>query len=244
MSADRVRRVFGPALDEVSGPFCSALAEGQIDHESGGRERVVVADKVNGGSELGGAAIYVAHGESGRPLPRGYGPARWNLDPFHPYSTVVMQQLMAADLLRDLTKALMDGGFRVPASTEPAIWNVFFLLRHSIGTVKGSLIPLLRRASAATGSKNPSSLVLWCERAGAGKMPKIGRQSPGLVYKRICRCLAVVRHCTRMPPVVQSSVSFDPSKVAPFNSRVVRLAIVAERKRAAVGGARNADGSA
>lgn len=243
-ASELTEREFGRALDEVVGPLCRALAAGQIEHESGGRPRIVVADKVVGGSELGGAALYVAHSPAARPTPRAYGPASWNMDPFDPYSTVVMQQLLASDLLRDLSRALLDNNFRVPTPTEPAAWSVLFLLRHSIGTAKGAILPLLRLAKRESGLISVAPLLLWCERTGPDALPKLGRQSRELVYKRVVKCLNVVRACRGIPASVTPAVVFDASKTARFDARMVRDAILAERLRVERNGRRAPNGSA
>ena len=247
MTAARVERVFGPIIRLLASPMPEGGMVEVCDRESAGRKNIVVADKVVGGSEIGGFQLYVAHRPDGTPkLSDNGGAIGADVDPLDPLGAVYGAQWVYQKAKVSFTAELMELGLMVPTDTHVAAWIALMQFQHSIGTRRGGF-RLLMKAGKRIGLRHPIAIFShFAGRFVSSEMPpKIGRQPPKLVRLRLQRLLDLPGRAAKiapLPPIIEP-LGDRPYETPRFDKAKAKQFILAERARAKAGRPRKPDGS-
>lgn len=238
-----VDRIFEPLFALVPSPMPAGAMEEVCTRESGGRPRIVTADKVVGGSELGGMQLYVAHRKNGTPkLSDNGGAIGANVDPLDPLGAVYGAQWVYQKAKLSFTAELMELGLPVPPDTFVSAWISLMQFQHSIGTRRGAF-RLLMKLGIRRKLRNP--IVILDHFARKEMPPPVGRQPSKLVRLRLVRLLGLPRKAAERSPLpfLIDQLSDRPPETPIFNPEKAKRFIVAERERSAAVRPRKSDGS-
>jgi hypothetical protein len=208
-----------------------------IGHESAGKPETVVADKVDGGSELGGNQLYVEHDAAANPRRRSTaGAIGANVDPLTPLGSLYGAQWVYQHAQSEFAVDLAERKLIVPPYFDVAAWIVIMGFQHSLG---GGGFRRLMDLGAGLGLRHPIAIL---ERFKTTTMPpKLGRQSPKLVRRRIHDLLDLpgLGACEKPLPPRILPLAPRPPETPPFDAARAKRFILAERARAAVNGPRD-----
>jgi len=207
-SLEGIRAAWGAALSVYPSPMPIGAMLRTIRAESGGDPNAAAYGAVTGASELGGTQLVVEHDENGTPkLGSGAGAIGADVDPLNRLGAVYGAQWVYAAAKRRFAADLEERGMRVPSDSEVRDWITLMHAHHSIGP--GGLRTLLD-GMKRRGTLDPI-VGLWVY-ATAIVPPKLGRQSPDLVRKRIIKMLAL--------PGLADSAEPLPASIEPLRVRV------------------------
>jgi len=244
MVTARTKRIFKPLLHApLDSPFPVGALEDVLDYESGGREEIVVADKVTGASELGATQLVVEHDANGNPNLRSKsGAIGANVDPLTPLGALWGAQYVYQRAMERFTEEMLRLKLIVPSIAQVAAWTALMQFQHSIGTARGGFRVLMSRG-VARGLRHP--IVILDFFARKEMPPKIGRQSPELVRLRIQRLLNLPMRAALLAPMPTTihPLPERPEGIPVFDARKAKRFIRAERARVAAGRPRKPDGS-
>ena len=244
MVTARTKRIFEPLLHApLDSPFPVGTLEDVLDHESGGRGEIVVADKVDGASELGATQLVVEHDAMGKPkLSSKSGAIGANVDPLTPLGALWGAQYVYQRAMERFTEEMLRLKLIVPSIAQVAAWTALMQFQHSIGTARGGFRVLMSRG-VVRGMRHP--IVILDFFARREMPPKLGRQSPELVRLRIKRLLDLPRRAALLAPMPTTihPLPERPEGIPVFNAARAKRYILAERSRAKAGRPRKANGS-
>ena len=229
--ADRVDHFFGPALALCHSPMPEGAMREIIRHESAGLWLTVVADQVDGASELGGTQLVVEHDAAANPNPKSKsGAIGANVDPLTPLGAVYGAQWVYARTKVQFTKDMEAAKVLVPSDLEVALWISVMEVQHSIG--RGGFIALLK-LGVSRGLDDPTAILRHF--AEDEMPPKIGRMMPKLVRRRIFDLLDLPSQAAKIEPLPASigPLCLRPFATPVFNAARAKRFILAERQRVA-----------
>ena len=199
---------WGAALSVYPGPMPVGAMLRIIRAESGGDPNAAAYGAVAGASELGGTQLVVEHDENGTPkLASRAGAIGADVDPLDRLGAVFGAQWVYQNARTRFAADLEERGMRVPSDTEVRDWITLMHAHHSIGP--GGLRALLD-GMKRRGVTDP--IVGLHGYATTALPPKLGRQSPALVRKRILKMLAL--------PGLAESAEPLPARIEPLRARV------------------------
>ena len=238
---ERVERVFGAAVDSVPSPMTPAALREVLRHEGGGLVELVVADKVDSGSELGSAALYVEHDAAATPVPNGHDGAQGaDVDPLTVLGTVWGAQWVFEKAHLGFYLTLGSMGMIRPPDEDVSAWTAIMYAQHCIGF--GGFKRLMKLGKAR-GLLHP--IAVLDDFAHLTMPPKIGRMSGELVRERVHQMLTLpsIGAANRKPPTVIVPLGERPSGAPVFDAAKAKRYIIAERERVRAGRPHGPNGS-
>lgn len=238
---ERVEQNFGRLFALVPGPMPDGPMRRVIDHESGGRQYIVVADQVTGASELGACQLVVEHDANANPNMRSKGGAIGaNVDPLTFLGALYGAQYVYNRAKGQFVEDMQKRKVIVPPDGDVRAWISILHFKHSIGRTGFKMI--LDRG-VARGFDHP--ICIMRHFATREMPPRVNRQSPEKVRLRLVNLLELpdVGAALVPLPATMSPLPPRPDGLAPFDKAKAKRYILAERARVRDGRLRKADGS-
>lgn len=230
---DRIDHFFGPVLAACPSPMPEGAMREIIRHESAGLPERVVADEVDGGSELGGNQLYVQHRPDATPVLSSHdGAIGADVDPLDPLGSVFGAQWVYQKAKIGFAQDIAARKLIVPSDADVGAWIAIMQVQHSLGA---GAFRRLMTLGAARALKHPI-VILW-HFAQTEMPPKIGRMTPKLVRRRIFDLLDLPSQAAKVKPLPATILPLGsrPAAVPVFDAHRARRYVLAERKRVAEG---------